>query len=377
MQMRGPARARSPLQPLMISAALTLLAALLLLALMATPAVSRPSPATVWPLKRSQVARKMPAKSASWPPSFVPLRKSGLTKTKDAVVTFILDKTASAKQAKKGWLKGKGMRIKWGLPSVRGVRKNNPNSGNKKRRGGIFSGGGKFRRRQRCRTKKSKSVIATVFPNAPPMDQETKAKLRMGTLGILFYILAGVISWSQDLPVEDLVFVISSHFVLQAGGRTFEKLLPTKHLPPIPSHIAKRFYALSPFELLFTVLIPLSLIIKGPQDKLAGILAPHVFVFSAQIALESLTKLGIGRSAMFFATVWFNAYRLIPLVRWLVASYAWPLPGSFLLGTVATLLWIYSTFGFVVGEWGPWWLNYRSKYLAMKRKPWHWLVRME
>jgi hypothetical protein len=106
------------------------------------------------------------------------------------------------------------------------------------------------------------------------------------------------------------------------------------------------FATLSSCEVLLTVFLPWWLIWKAPSDaslrsQMGYILAPHLFVFQAQIGMEGLIY---GDSQLMFDyTVVLNLYRGLALWEWLSRSTAdASLAAATWLAYLAILLWFCS-----------------------------------
>lgn len=122
------------------------------------------------------------------------------------------------------------------------------------------------------------------------------------------------------------------------------------------------FNALSALEVVTTILIPWLIILEGLFNKNetrrnGHLLAPHLFIFQAQIAGECMIMLyGERRKWMIFPfTCIANSYRGIVIGTWLLRLMNEDVLGSrdIVLSIIATGLWIYSSFVFIPRIWFP------------------------
>ena len=129
------------------------------------------------------------------------------------------------------------------------------------------------------------------------------------------------------------------------------------------------FSRLSLAEIFFTVIIPwVQLLLHVRVAGTTSLALPHLFVFQAQIALESLILAEGNESkfALFPFTVVANVYRFAPIAIWWMnslhtCSNSEPTTSTFrllvccelMLPSIALLLWSYSTLVFIPLEWHP------------------------
>jgi hypothetical protein len=118
------------------------------------------------------------------------------------------------------------------------------------------------------------------------------------------------------------------------------------------------FAVLSSLEVTFTILLPWWLVFRDSRN--GYLMAPHLFVFQAQIALEGITFMaGHNHQLMFWYTVIANTYRALALATWVSRTLGdemysvrdRPLLVTLLPG-IAVCLWIFSNL-FVWFEWYP------------------------
>ena len=113
------------------------------------------------------------------------------------------------------------------------------------------------------------------------------------------------------------------------------------------------FGMLTIMEVLVTLLVPWTLILLRPDD--GYLLAPHLFVFQCQIALEGIFRAGQGDSLLvYYFTVIANLYRSSALVTWVSRTNADERDDAVLklLPGLAIGLWICSGV-FILFEWYP------------------------
>eukprot|EP00871_Galdieria_phlegrea_P005390 jgi/Galph1/5852/GphlegSOOS_G4527.1 len=100
----------------------------------------------------------------------------------------------------------------------------------------------------------------------------------------------------------------------------------------------------------------------NPSHCLSRTVAPHLFMFSAQIATEaSVISFGgeqLGRVILFHVTLLFNLFRCIPAFTSLYQSVELIQHGQcnwsyVIMATIPCLLWVYSTFVFCLRKWLP------------------------
>ncbi len=122
------------------------------------------------------------------------------------------------------------------------------------------------------------------------------------------------------------------------------------------------FNMLSALEVVSTILIPWLAILEGLLNKNetrrnAHLLAPHLFIFQAQIAGECMIMLyGERRKWLIFPfTCVANAYRGVVIGTWVFRLLNEQVLGSrdIVLPMIATGLWIYSSFVFIPKVWYP------------------------
>jgi hypothetical protein len=122
------------------------------------------------------------------------------------------------------------------------------------------------------------------------------------------------------------------------------------------------FNILSALEVVVTILIPWLVILEGILNKNETrrngyLLAPHLFVFQAQIACECMIMLyGERRKWMLFPfTCAANAYRGVTIGTWVFRLLNEDVTRSrdIILPMIATGLWIYSSFVFIPKVWYP------------------------
>ena len=159
------------------------------------------------------------------------------------------------------------------------------------------------------------------------------------------------------------------------AGFAFERVPPPRPTPKAKRRLDVLFLMMSFMELISTVVLPWAMIINEKRlgggkidDKSSAIylMASHLFIFQAQIALESLVAMAPERqrSMMFPLTCVANAFRVVPLLTWLSRSghgFGYPTWRRFedwnglagILPVVGFLLWMFSSFYFIPFEWYP------------------------
>jgi hypothetical protein len=174
---------------------------------------------------------------------------------------------------------------------------------------------------------------------------------------VLFSVLNSLL-WNvcaDSIPKQDIVACLLGFTILlnfPSSFRNGPKLEATKQF----HHF---FAVLSSFEILVTLIVPWILIWRSTHDTemIHYILAPHLFVFQAQIALESLVM--TNAALMFWYTVIANSYRVTALLTWIQRSR--DVAGSqfadmsipmTILPILALLLWFCSNY-FIVFVWYP------------------------
>lgn len=116
------------------------------------------------------------------------------------------------------------------------------------------------------------------------------------------------------------------------------------------------FGILTMSEVLMTIVAPWILILIDSEN--GYLLAPHLFVFQSQIALEGIFFIGEGNSLLIYIfTVIANLYRGLALATWASRTMAGERDGSLplsvtLLPRIAICLWICSNL-FILLEWYP------------------------
>jgi hypothetical protein len=158
----------------------------------------------------------------------------------------------------------------------------------------------------------------------------------------------------DDVPKEDVGAYLLGFTILlflPPSYRNGPKLVATKRFHQI-------FTVLSSFEILVTLIIPWLLIWNSTNNTEMAryVLAPHLFVFQAQIALETLVT--TNAALMFWYTVIANSYRATALVTWIQRSLdvdgqdAGKSIPTRILPTLALLLWFCSNY-FIAFVWHP------------------------
>ena len=113
----------------------------------------------------------------------------------------------------------------------------------------------------------------------------------------------------------------------------------------------KMFGILSGTETFFTLLVPWWLILLNGGDQYA--LAPHLFIFQTQIALECIIFMtGDNPELVFRYTCIANSYRALALFTWVSRSVNSQDRATLLLSGIAGCLWICSNL-FMTFEWYP------------------------
>lgn len=196
--------------------------------------------------------------------------------------------------------------------------------------------------------------------------------LCQGTLIFLIFHLLNAVLWTlhaSAIPRRDLIAAVVGLLSLVVATSTTTTTRKQAKLERT-KRFTKYFQILSVSEVVVLVLIPWIVIVKEARSNIsdgqvhlaAHLLAPHLFVFQEQIALESvITMQSIHRPMLLFQyTCLANMYRGIPLAIWVWrgllaeenASGTYYSPGLEVLSVVATLLWFCSN-AFILFEWYP------------------------
>ena len=174
----------------------------------------------------------------------------------------------------------------------------------------------------------------------------------------------------KELPTRDIAAVKVASLILLILPFLIASIPTTWHTQVLVVQVEKtpRFRAifsrLSLAEIFFTVIIPWIQILLVAGN--ASMALPHLFVFQAQIALESLI-LAEGNNckfALFPFTAVANIYRFVPIASWLMNSQhicsnnesttgVLKFCRELILPSIALLLWSYSTLIFIPLEWYP------------------------
>jgi len=187
---------------------------------------------------------------------------------------------------------------------------------------------------------------------------------RRQSITLLVFSVLNTLLWffcAEFIPQRDVGAYFVGLTCLLALPKSFQqekKLVATKEFH-------QSFAILSTFEVLVTLVIPWILILRevvvgtkqddDDDDKtFRFLLAPHLFVFQAQIALEALVT--ESTALMFWYTCVANSYRAIALATWMKRTLDTGLSARLSLGMIlpvfAVLLWICSNC-FIVFVWYP------------------------
>jgi len=205
------------------------------------------------------------------------------------------------------------------------------------------------------------AFTGNVAGNAPATTTEFVAA--PGPRRLLFGTVCGDIILSilfrGEIPHRDYVMCCVGPILV-----TFFASFETKERPKNvrTERFRNIFNILSALEVVVTILIPWLVILEGILNKNETrrngyLLAPHLFVFQAQIACECMIMLyGERRKWMIFPfTCVANAYRGVTIGTWMFRLLNEDVTRSrdIILPMIATGLWIYSSFVFIPKVWYP------------------------
>ena len=143
----------------------------------------------------------------------------------------------------------------------------------------------------------------------------------------------------------------------------------------------QNIHRLGLLDIIFAIMVPWCIILAESfgrtgsmedRPKSGFVLASHLFIFQAQIALEAIIFLSGGRRRLIFPyTCAANAYRTVCLVTWWTRvvgdeSFKRSIFGTgimYVLPTIATFFWFYTTFIFIPFIWYPLISSGRKKHL--------------